>query len=382
MDLEETASSLVSVAFRGKKHVFLLSSALTVNEIKETLIESEPEMLKLTSSDIKILYKGKDLSTYQGINILELLKPAGKQIYKLIAMGCSSSEVNTMQESHSVASKRSLLIRDDLTQKGQRDMERRKQLGRRMLHQAATRESRLVSKTPSAFASSFGFGRIEVLPNLKEQARAHDILNKLANDPGILACMKQHSWHVGALKEMYPSGKVGESAICVMGLNRNKGQEILLRLRTDDLQGFRKILSIRKVLFHELAHNVHSEHDEKFFVLMRQIERECNDLDWTGGQGLEGYGDPGSSMYSGGTHRLGGQDDSSFTNNSSEVKSSPRIARELRAQAAMNRMARGEKERKQSCGCGQENLFLPTSAEKSKNHDASDGDKNAEMDCS
>ena len=48
----------------------------------------------------------------------------------------------------------------------------------------------------------------------------------------------------------------------------------------------------------------------------------------------------------------------------------------------MNRMARGEKERKQSCGCGQENLFLPTSAEKSKNHDASDGDKNAEMDCS
>ncbi|OEU21757.1 hypothetical protein FRACYDRAFT_163708, partial [Fragilariopsis cylindrus CCMP1102] len=78
-----------------------------------------------------------------------------------------------------------------------------------------------------------------------------------------------------------PEGKVGESEVCVMGLKQNKGQKILLRLRTDDLKGFRKILSIRKVLFHELAHNIHSDHDNEFYKLMRQIESECNDLDWT-----------------------------------------------------------------------------------------------------
>ena len=67
--------------------------------------------------------------------------------------------------------------------------------------------------------------------------------------------MAKHKWNVGSLAELYPDGKVGESAVCVMGLNENKGQRIELRIRTDDLKGFRKILSIRKVLFHELAHN-------------------------------------------------------------------------------------------------------------------------------
>lgn len=71
-----------------------------------------------------------------------------------------------------------------------------------------------------------------------------------------------------------------------MGLNKNKGQQILLRIRTDDRKGFRKMLSIRQVLFYELAHNEHSEYNGEFFKLMRQIERECNELDWTQGAGL------------------------------------------------------------------------------------------------
>jgi hypothetical protein len=70
-----------------------------------------------------------------------------------------------------------------------------------------------------------------------------------------------------------------------LGLNENRGQRIFLRLRTDDLKGFRKILSIRKVLYHELAHNVHSDHGDNFFMLMRQIEREAKELDWRSGRG-------------------------------------------------------------------------------------------------
>lgn len=49
-------------------------------------------------------------------------------------------------------------------------------------------------------------------------------------------------WTVGTLAEMYPDGKVGVDPVCVLGLNQNKGQKILLRLRTDDLLGFRKYL--------------------------------------------------------------------------------------------------------------------------------------------
>ena len=54
---------------------------------------------------------------------------------------------------------------------------------------------------------------------------------------GVLAVLKKHKWSVGALCELYPEGQVGVSDVCVMGLNQNSGQKILLRLRTDDLQG-------------------------------------------------------------------------------------------------------------------------------------------------
>ena len=88
---------------------------------------------------------------------------------------------------------------------------------------------------------------------------------------------------------------VGVDEVCVLGLNTNKGQKIELRLRTDDLQGFRKIQSIKKTLYHELAHNEHGPHDQVFYSLLRQIEKEVVELDWrqstantVGGSGTSG----------------------------------------------------------------------------------------------
>lgn len=136
-----------------------------------------------------------------------------------------------------------------------------------------------------AVATNYRFHAIEPLENFADKDKAQEILEKLANDRGILAVMAKHKWSVGVLAEMPPDGKVGVDPVCVLGLNQNKGQKILLRLRTDDLLGFRKFLSIKKVLFHELSHNVHSEHDNKFYQLMRQVEKECNELDWTSSGG-------------------------------------------------------------------------------------------------
>merc|ERR1712038_704174 len=190
----------------------------------------------------------------------------------------------------------------------------------------------------------YGFGRIETLPMLPEQKKAKEILNSLANDPGILACMAKHKWNVGCLAEMYPEGKVGESEVCIMGLNQNKGAKILLRLRTDDLTGFRKILSIRKVLFHELTHNVHSEHNGDFFQLMRQVEKECNEMDWTQGAGLTNITeDEDMNAYEGGTFRLGGH---------IESESQTMSMRDLAARAALMRMSKEEEEIQNACGCG------------------------------
>lgn len=104
--------------------------------------------------------------------------------------------------------------------------------------------------------TAYEFQRIETLPGLPDEEKAQFLLEELANDPAILAVMQKYKWTVGCLAEMYPEGLVGVDEVCILGLNQNKGEKILLRLRTDDLQGFRIMDSIKHTLYHELAHNV------------------------------------------------------------------------------------------------------------------------------
>mmetsp|Transcript_5316 Transcript_5316/g.5472 ORF Transcript_5316/g.5472 Transcript_5316/m.5472 type:complete len:668 (+) Transcript_5316:256-2259(+) len=132
--------------------------------------------------------------------------------------------------------------------------------------------------------SQYRFMSIQTLP-LPNQNIAHNMLSSIANDPGFKAVLNKNKWNVGALCELYPEGYVGVSDVCLMGLNEGKGQRILLRLRTDDLQGFRKPLSIRKILCHELAHNVYPNHDNNFYQLLRQIEKDVIELDWRTSRG-------------------------------------------------------------------------------------------------
>uniref|UniRef100_A0A8R7R298 WLM domain-containing protein n=1 Tax=Triticum urartu TaxID=4572 RepID=A0A8R7R298_TRIUA len=110
-------------------------------------------------------------------------------------------------------------------------------------------------------------------------------MHMLACDPGIIAIMNKHRWQVGIMTEMAPVGYVGVSPKCIIGFNKNMGEEIPLRLRTDDLKGFRKYESIKKTLLHELAHKVHSEHDAHFFALNKQLNEEAASLDWTKSSG-------------------------------------------------------------------------------------------------
>jgi len=107
---------------------------------------------------------------------------------------------------------------------------------------------------------------------------AQQRLKELAEDPAILAIMKRHKFQVGQLSEMPPEGQVGVSAECLMGLNKNAGQEILLRLRTDDGQGLRPYQSVIPVLLHELTHNVWGDHDNNFKTLCSELTKEYKEL--------------------------------------------------------------------------------------------------------
>eukprot|EP00339_Tiarina_fusa_P022859 CAMPEP_0117061480 /NCGR_PEP_ID=MMETSP0472-20121206/42797_1 /TAXON_ID=693140 ORGANISM="Tiarina fusus, Strain LIS" /NCGR_SAMPLE_ID=MMETSP0472 /ASSEMBLY_ACC=CAM_ASM_000603 /LENGTH=349 /DNA_ID=CAMNT_0004780165 /DNA_START=22 /DNA_END=1071 /DNA_ORIENTATION=+ len=331
----------VIVSFRGEKVEFTLTEefALTVGHLKRSIAEvsrSTKHAIGLEPSAVKLILKGKVLCNDDD-DLRRLLAANKKKAIQIMATGVSQQETEQMEfDFQDGVQKAKRLVRDDISDKGKQRMKERHILGRQMMKKASA------SSSPSRLQSSYGFGRIETLPNLPNEFKAREILTELANDPGVKACMAKHKWNVGSLAELYPEGKVGETAVCVMGLNKNRGKQILLRIRTDDLKGFRKMLSIREVLYHELAHNVHSEHNAEFFQLMRQIKTECLEMDWTNGNGVSTI-DQGTDRVTGGTCVLGGG-----------ISQQCIPAKELAGRAAALRLTAEEEEVRASCGCGYE----------------------------
>lgn len=130
----------------------------------------------------------------------------------------------------------------------------------------------------------FTFNQIRPLQHLPNPSRSLAFLNRLAADPGIRAAMRSHQFTVGLLTEMDPGQYTAanhEGVTRILGLNRNKGEVIELRLRTDAYDGYRDYKTIRKTLCHELAHNVHGDHDRDFWDLCHRIEKEVERADWT-----------------------------------------------------------------------------------------------------
>ncbi|KAJ4408044.1 hypothetical protein N0V82_009783, partial [Gnomoniopsis sp. IMI 355080] len=140
---------------------------------------------------------------------------------------------------------------------------------------AAVPAARTTTRRPGE--DKYGFLRIEPLPGLRNPERSREFLERLADDVGIKATMRKHGFTVGLLTEMDPLSNTAashEGTTRLLGLNRNAGEVIELRLRTDAYDGYRAYNTIRATLCHELAHNVHSPHDRKFWDLCHQIERE------------------------------------------------------------------------------------------------------------
>ncbi|KAF2205434.1 zinc metallo protein-like proteinase [Delitschia confertaspora ATCC 74209] len=158
----------------------------------------------------------------------------------------------------------------------------------------------------------YTFHTLRPLPYLRNPEKSLKFLERLRDDAGIKAAMRTHKFSVPLLTEMDPAMHTTHESR-TLGLNRNKGEVIELRLRTDAYDGYRDYKTIRKTLCHELAHNVHGPHDRNFWDLCKQIEREVERDDWrSGGRsvGDQEYYEPEEVYdhggWSGGEFVLGG----------------------------------------------------------------------------
>ncbi|KAJ2131905.1 hypothetical protein IW136_005200, partial [Coemansia sp. RSA 678] len=99
-----------------------------------------------------------------------------------------------------------------------------------------------------ATTDKHGFNSFKELNIAHRQHDALQMLHRLGRDEGVRQVMRKHKYTVHLLRELHPNERT------ILGYNRNRGEEIALRLRTDDLEGFRDYESVRRVLMHELAH--------------------------------------------------------------------------------------------------------------------------------
>lgn len=158
--------------------------------------------------------------------------------------------------------------------------------------------------------------------------------------------MQSHQFAVGLLTELAPHEHPN-----LLGLNENKGQTIKLRLRTNSYDGFRAYSDVRRVLCHELAHNVWGDHDDNFKALNSKLTREVAEFERAKKEG---------------THRLGGDGDFYEPEAELEVQSfvlggssasprpvlgeSPEDRRRRVLEATMRRLQREDEEVEMSCG--------------------------------
>ncbi|BAT88997.1 hypothetical protein VIGAN_05266000 [Vigna angularis var. angularis] len=259
----------VSVTWRGKKFVVEMNIGANVKDLGQEL----QKLTNINEDTMRFIIPqisgraSKLLAPFSAEHaVLSLQEASITEARSIIMMGVSTNEVEEVLQSS----------KTDLRIAGFEDEEKR-------MKQRISHEPHISLKLPQGQYIFCEFRTLQI-PGLELNPPAAEALKRmhmLAADPGIVAVMNKHRWRVGIMTEMAPVGYVGVDPKCILGFNKNHGEEISLRLRTDDLNGFRKYESIKKTLLHELAHMVYSEHDANFYALDKQLNQEASSLDWT-----------------------------------------------------------------------------------------------------
>lgn len=337
----------ITVHHQGTAHTFNLPQTATLQDLSAS-IEST---LNIPTTNQKLLISpkpGMKKAHFPATSLSDL--PLSSPKFKITLIGTPAQDIEALHKQSS---------------------DTKKQAEARASALAAARRNKV---TPSRSSSSgvhtlssspnnFTFHRCVPLPYLPNPARSLQFLERLRDDPGIRAAMAKHQFSVPLLTEMNPAEHT-TSESRTLGLNRNKGEVIELRLRTDAYDGYRDYRTIRKTLCHELAHCVFGPHDRDFWDLTAQIEKEVERADWkSGGNRLteNEFYNPGDwehmqnedeyvdeCGWTGGEFVLGGLSQGSGSGSGTRPGSESR--REMIARAAEERMKKDNDKGKQDDG--------------------------------
>ncbi|KAF3178925.1 hypothetical protein TWF225_004868 [Orbilia oligospora] len=244
-DDDTMATHSILITHSGKSHTFTLPTHSTLSDLRLQIQQTfsiSPEYQKLTAPKLGLL---KDDS----LPITTLPQPPKK----ILLIGSSNAAIQDIKLANSPSA--STL----------------RKFGGTGPIKPAKPVHRRVDFTTSSNESKYTFGPIRVLTHLPNPQRSETYLRKLAADPGIKAVMIKHKFSVGMLSEMDPAEHTTHESR-TLGLNRNAGEEILLRLRTD----------------------------RDFWELYKVILKGVEEADWRhGGRTLEGGGDGGRILWEG-----------------------------------------------------------------------------------
>lgn len=254
---------ILTVSFRGTSHTVSLPNDAPVSALHSRLeaLTSVPPSLQ------KLIYRGKKIQHRQDDPDPEpTIAQAGlRNGIKVQMLGSTAEELGQLNAADAAHHKKEQILKD-------RALKPRVQL----------------RSTGSSSTSShqYRFHRIEPLTHLPRPETATECLTTLSKDPAILHIMQKHRFSVGLLTELAPHEHPG-----LLGLNVGGGGTIKLRIRLDTYDGFRPYLEVRRVLCHELAHNVWGDHDNDFKELNSQLNREVAEFEAAAGAGTHHLSD-------------------------------------------------------------------------------------------
>lgn len=254
----------LTITFRGTSYTVSLpnDAPLSALHSRLELLTSVPPSLQ------KLIYRGKKIQHRQNDSDTEpptIIQAGLRDGIKVQMLGSTVEELGQLNAADSAHQRKEQILRE----------------------RALKPQVKLRSTGSSSTSShKYRFHRIEPLTHLPRRETAMECLTTLSKDPAILHVMQKHHFSVGLLTELAPHEHPG-----LLGLNVGSGVTIKLRIRLDTYDGFRPYLEVRRVLCHELAHNVWSEHNNSFKELNSQLNREVAEFEAAAGEGAHQLSD-------------------------------------------------------------------------------------------